>query len=78
MMWYYFYICHQWSLTNQVRKGKVKKNQIELLEKNTIYEIGNTLGRLKSKLRAKINEPEDIAIDTLQTEVQREKNPKIK
>lgn len=49
--------------------------------KNTIYEIENILGRLKSKLytvKEKINEPEDIAIDTLQTKAQREKNLKIK
>lgn len=64
-----------------MRKGKVRKNQIELVEKNTIYEIENILGRLKSKLytvKEKINEPEDIAIDTLQTKAQREKNLKIK
>lgn len=64
-----------------MRKGKVRKNQIELVEKNTIYEIENILGWLKSKLytvNEKINEPEDIAIDSLQTKAQREKNLKIK
>lgn len=37
---------------NQMRRERenIFKNQMELLEKNTIYEIENTLGRLDSKL----------------------------
>lgn len=37
---------------NQMRRERenIFKNQMELLEKNTIYEIENTPGRLDSKL----------------------------
>ena len=50
--------------------------QVELIEKNIMHEIENTLGGLTSKLdtvKGKMNEIEDIAIDTTQTKAQREK-----
>ena len=50
--------------------------QVELIEKNIMHEIENTLGGLTSKLdtvKGKINEIEDTAIDTTQTKAQRGK-----
>lgn len=56
----------------------IKKMQIELLEmKNTISQMKNTLGKINSRLDTmmkKINEPEDIAIETIPNASQSEKN----
>lgn len=61
-----------------MRQGNIlKKNQIELLEmKNTIYEMKTSLDGISSRLDTEdenITELEIIAIETIQTEIHREK-----
>lgn len=61
-----------------LRKGTtdVKKVQSKILEMKNISLLKNTVDRIYIRLNTaeeKINEPEDMAIETIQNETQREK-----